>query len=120
MITQRKALSERIINRLIQAAGYLSILFVSLICLFLLREGLPALFEVDIPTLLGTRWYPIEDLFGIWPLLFGSLIVTLGATLIAVPLGVVTAVFISEVAPPGQKKFSNRWLKYWLASHLWY
>ena len=99
MFTERKKFSERMITRLIQAAGYLSILFVSLVCIFLLREGLPALFEVDVSSLLGTRWYPIEDMYGILPLLFGSLTVTIGAALIAVPLGVLTAVFISEVAP---------------------
>jgi phosphate transport system permease protein len=100
MLTKRNVLSEKIITRVIQAAGYLSILFVTLILLFLLREGLPTLDEVDIITLFSTRWYPIEGLYGLLPLILGSLTVTIGATLIAVPLGVLTAVFISEVAPP--------------------
>ncbi|MCJ7625337.1 MAG: phosphate ABC transporter permease subunit PstC [Anaerolineaceae bacterium] len=104
MFRQRDKFSEKLINRLIQLAGYLSILFVSLICLFLLKEGLPALVEIDPKSLLGTRWYPIEDYFGIWPLLLGSLTVTIGAALIAVPLGIGTAVYISEVAPPWVKE----------------
>ena len=99
MITERKILSEKIISRTIQLAGYLSILYVSLICLFLLKEGIPALYKVPLSSLFGTRWYPIEEYFGIMPLLLGSLTVTIGATIIAVPLGVGTAVFISEVAP---------------------
>ena len=99
MITERKILSEKIISRTIQLAGYLSILYVSLICLFLLKEGLPALYKIPLSSLFSTRWYPIEDYFGIMPLLLGSLTVTIGATIIAVPLGVGTAVFISEVAP---------------------
>jgi phosphate transport system permease protein len=90
---------ELIITRLIQASGYLSILFVGLICLFLLREGLPALWNVPISSLLSTRWYPIEGDFGILPLLLGSITVTIGASLIAVPLGIGTAVFIAEFAP---------------------
>jgi phosphate transport system permease protein len=49
--------------------------------------------------LFSLRWYPIEDYFGILPLIGGSLIVTIGATLIAVPFGVGTAVYISEIAP---------------------
>jgi phosphate transport system permease protein len=95
---------ERIIVFLIRLAGYLSIVYVSLICLFLLREGLPALANVPIASLLGRNWYPIEGQFALWPLLLGSLTVTIGAALIAVPLGVGTAVYISEVAPAWAKE----------------
>ncbi len=91
---------EKPITLLIRISGYSSILFVMLILLFLLREGLPALGDVPLSDLFGIRWYPIEDLFGIWPLLSGSLIVTIGAMLVALPLGIGTAVFIAEVAPP--------------------
>ncbi len=87
------------ITLLIRVSGYSSILFVSLILLFLVREGVPALGETPFSSLFGARWYPIESMYGIWPLLGGSLIVTLGAMLIALPLGIGTAVFIAEVAP---------------------
>ncbi|MGC8856585.1 MAG: phosphate ABC transporter permease subunit PstC [Anaerolineae bacterium] len=90
---------EYLITRLIRAAGYSAILFVLLIFYFLLREGIPALFEVPLSTLFSIRWYPIEGYFGILPLLSGSLMVTLGAALIAVPFGIGTAVYISEIAP---------------------
>jgi phosphate transport system permease protein len=90
---------EYIITRLIQAAGYSAILFVALIFFFLLREGLPTLAEVEASSLLSIRWYPIENYFGILPLISGSLVVTLGAALIAVPFGIGTAVYISEIAP---------------------
>jgi len=90
---------EYIITRLIRVAGYSAILFVLLIFYFLLREGIPAFFEVPLSTLFSIRWYPIEGYFGILPLLSGSLIVTLGAALIAVPFGIGTAVYISEIAP---------------------
>jgi phosphate transport system permease protein len=85
-----KSLSWRefIITRLIQGSGYSAILFVALIFFFLLREGLPTLREVDISSLLNVRWYPIESYFGILPLITGTLIVTIGATLIAVPFGI--------------------------------
>lgn len=90
---------ERIIFILIQVAGYLSILFVGLISLFLLKEGAPALVNVPLNNLFSTTWYPIENYFGILPLLAGSIVITLAAALLAVPLGVGTAVFISEIAP---------------------
>src|SRR5665648_1118612 len=77
---------EYVITRAIKASGYSAILFVGLIFLFLLKEGLPTLAEVPLGDLLSTRWYPIEDYFGILPLLTGSLVVTLGAGLIAIPV----------------------------------
>jgi phosphate transport system permease protein len=95
--------SEFVITRLIRAAGYSSILFVGLIFLFLLREGFPAVFEIPFQTLFSIRWYPIEGYFGLLPLIGGSLLVTVGAALIAVPIGLATAIFIAEVAP--------RWLR---------
>ena len=94
---------EYVITRLIKASGYSAILFVALIFLFLLKEGLPALGEVSLSKLLTTRWYPIENYFGILPLITGTLVVTLGAALIAIPFGLGAAIFIAEVAP--------RWLR---------
>ncbi|HEX9012067.1 MAG TPA: phosphate ABC transporter permease subunit PstC [Anaerolineaceae bacterium] len=98
-MAERAPWSEFIVTRLIQLAGYSSILFVSLILLFLLREGVPALFEVPLKTLLSTRWYPIENYFGILPLIYGTVLVTFGAALVGVPFGIGTAVYISEIAP---------------------
>ena len=91
--------TEKLITRVIQMAGYSAVLFILMILLFLLREGLPALVNVPLSSLFGTTWYPIESLYGIWPLLAGSVIVTGGAALVAVPFGVGTAIFVSEIAP---------------------
>jgi phosphate transport system permease protein len=93
-------LKEKIITRSIQFTGYLSILYIALICLFLVKEGAPALGDVPLSTLLSDRWYPIEGMYGILPLLLGSLTVTLLAIAIAIPLGIGTAIYISEVASP--------------------
>jgi phosphate transport system permease protein len=90
---------EFFITQIIKISGYSAILFVALIFVFLIRSGLPALNEVRLSSLLGTRWYPIEDFFGILPLLGGSIIVTFGAAIIAIPFGIGTAVYISEIAP---------------------
>ncbi len=90
---------EFVITRLIKASGYSAIIFVALIFFFLVREGLPTFAETSLSSLLSIRWYPIEDHFGILPLITGSLIVTIGAGLIAVPFGIGTAIYISEIAP---------------------
>jgi phosphate transport system permease protein len=96
---------EKLITNTIRIAGSSSIIFILLIFLFLLREGLPALKEVSFKDLFSTRWYPIENLFGILPLLSGSLIVTLFSIVIALPLGVGTAIYIGEVAPRNVNEF---------------
>jgi len=67
---------EFIITRVIKACGYSAIVFVALIFYFLLREGLPTLAEVPLGNLFSTRWYPIEEYYGILPLITGSLVVT--------------------------------------------
>ncbi len=101
--TNQPALKEFAINLLIKISGYSAILFVGMIFVFLMLEGFPALGEVQLGKLFSDRWYPIEDYYGVLPLIGGSLIITVGATLIAVPFGIGTAVFLSEIAP--------RWLR---------
>jgi len=90
---------ETLISVVIKTCGFSAIVFVGLIFYFLLREGLPAFSEVKLADLFAVRWYPIEDYFGILPLLSGTLIVTLGAMLVAIPFSIGTAVFIAEIAP---------------------
>jgi phosphate transport system permease protein len=90
---------ESAITLVIRISGYSAILFVLIIFYFLLREGLPTLQEVPFSNLFSQRWYPIEDYFGLLPLIGGSFIVTLGAAMIAVPIGLGTAIFVAEVAP---------------------
>jgi phosphate transport system permease protein len=91
--------TELVLETLVRTAGFSAILFVTLIFVFLLREGLPAFTEVNPADFFSTRWYPIEAHFGLLPLMGGTLIVTLGALVMAVPLGLATAVFIAEIAP---------------------
>ena len=90
-------------ERLIKAAGVFAIVFVVLIFAFLLWDALPIFRERPLRELLaGGRWSPTAEppQFGMLPLLLGSLYVTAGALLLAVPLGLATAVFIADVAPP--------------------
>ena len=95
---------ELVIENLIRLAGISAVLIITMIFLFLLREGFPAFVEVPLSDLFSSRWYPIEDKFGLLPLLAGSLIVTVGAVVIAVPLGLTTAIYLGEIAPPWQRE----------------
>ncbi len=91
--------TEFTLETLVRVAGFSTVGLVILIFLFLAREGLPAFFSVPMSNLFGTRWYPTFDRYGMLPLLLGSLLVTATAIIIALPLGVATAVFVREVAP---------------------
>lgn len=91
--------SEYIISQLIRIAGYSAIIFVGMIFFFLMREGIPTVAEVPLSSLASSRWYPIEDFFGLLPLIGGSIVVTLGAGMIAIPFGIGTAIYIAEIAP---------------------
>ena len=102
----RRRVSELFIESAIKLSGLLVIAFVFLIFLFLLKDSL-ALFRIY-PLgkfLFGRNWLPISEppQFGMMPLFLGSLYVTVGAILICVPVGVATAMFISEVAPKSIK-----------------
>jgi phosphate transport system permease protein len=97
-----RRIREFLIEKLIFLCGIASIIFVALIFLFLLREGVSVLKATSLGSFLGGRfWYPISSpaKLGILPLILGSLLVTAGAVVIAVPLGIAAAFYIAEVAP---------------------
>jgi phosphate transport system permease protein len=87
-------------------AACVSILCVALICLFLFINGVPAISEIGpFNFLFGTEWRPNQKIFGIAPMILGSLYVTTGAILIGVPIGVLTAVFMARFCPKRLYKF---------------
>jgi phosphate transport system permease protein len=90
---------EFFVESLIRVIGLSSIAFVLLIFAFLLREGIPFFFQVAPGNLFNIRWYPTFDLYGTLPLILGSILITVAAIVIALPLGVSTAVFVREIAP---------------------
>ena len=98
-----KRIKEFFIEKLIFLSGIASIVFVVLIFVFLLREGISLFKEISLTKFVSGRfWYPISDppKLGILPLVLGSLLVTFGAILIAVPIGITSAFYIAEVASP--------------------
>jgi phosphate transport system permease protein len=104
VIIPRRRWSEWLIELLIRAAGISAILIIGLIFIFLLREGLPAFVQISPRQFLSSRWYPIEEMYGLLPLLVGSLLVTAGAVVIAVPLGLTTAIYLGMIAPQWQRE----------------
>ena len=97
-----RRIKEIIIKYIFFLFSLVSVVVLGLIVFSLFREGLPLFGKVSIKDFIfGMEWYPTYDppSFGIFPLIVGSLIVTCLSTLIAVPLGVMAAIYISEVAP---------------------
>jgi len=95
-------LKETIIKGIFAAFAFVSVLTLALIVVFLFREGIPIFKEVSVSNFIfGKEWYPTYDppSYGIWPLIIGSAVVTLFSSLLAVPLGVLSAVYIAEIAP---------------------
>jgi len=93
---------EKIIKGLFLLVACATLLILGLIVISLFHEGLPIFRDVSLSGFLfGREWYPTYDPpeYGIWPLIVGSLVVTVFSSLIAVPLGVLSAVFIAEIAP---------------------
>lgn len=78
-----------------------SILAVALICIFLFTNGIPAMKKIGFADfLLGTEWRPGNNIFGIFPMIIGSLYVTGGALVIGVPIGILMAIFMARFCPP--------------------
>ena len=75
----------------------ISILAVILICIFMFANGIPTIAEIGPANfLLGTKWKPLNGIFGILPMIVGSLYVTAGAVLIGVPVGILCAVYLAR------------------------
>ncbi len=97
-----RRIKEIVIKNIFAVFALFSLVMLGLIVFFLFREGLPIFKVVSLKDFLfGPFWYPTYDPpeYGIWPLVVGSFVVTIFSSLIAVPLGVLSAIYISEIAP---------------------
>ena len=93
-------MKESVMKWVFLLAATLSILAVGLICVFLFANGVPAIGEIGVfDFLLGQKWKPSNDLYGIFPMIVGSIYVTAGAIIIGVPLGILCAVFLAWFCP---------------------
>lgn len=91
---------EKVMEIVFLVAACVSILAVLLICVFLFSSGIPAIGKIGPLNFLGgTVWKPSNNLFGILPMILGSIYVTAGAIIIGVPIGIFMAVFMARFCP---------------------
>jgi len=104
---QKSLWQDKAVRLMLQSAALTSILIVILIFVFVGKEGFSFALDPGLGKLIGTKWNPVsfgQELFGILPLLTGSILVTLMATVFAVPFGVIAVVYIAEVARPIERE----------------
>ena len=95
-----KDIKENIMHGVFLGAACASILAVALICIFLFANGLPAIAKIGpLKFLAGMKWKPLNEIFGIFPMIVGSIYVTAGAIIVGVPIGILGAVFMAKFCP---------------------
>ena len=83
-----------------------SIFAVIVICLFLFANGFPTIFEIGpLDFLLGTNWRPTQDIYGIFPMILGSIYVTAGSLILGIPIGLLCAFYLARFCPPKIYKY---------------
>lgn len=103
-----KKIKEPLMHVVFALAACVSIGAVALICVFLFANGIPAIKEIGVfDFLLGDTWQPSNDIYGILPMIIGSLYITAGAIVVGVPIGILSAVFMAKFCP----KWLYRFLK---------
>ena len=92
---------ETLVQWILAIVALSAIAVLSLIIIFIFKEGSPIIARLGLAQFItGTKWSPTRGVFGILPMITGSLWVTLGALLIGVPMGLASAIFLAEMAPP--------------------
>lgn len=95
-----KAWTEKFMQGVFFIAACASVLAVALICIFLFANGIPAIGEIGfVKFITGDIWRPNNDLYGIFPMIIGSIYVTAGAIIFGVPIGILTSVFMAMYCP---------------------
>ena len=95
-----KAWTEKFMQGVFLIAACTSVLAVALICIFLFANGIPAMKEIGfVKFITGKTWKPNNNIYGILPMIVGSIYVTAGAILAGVPLGILTPVFMAMYCP---------------------
>jgi len=96
-----KKFKENLSKNIFFAFALSSISVLALITIFIIMRGAPIIAQVGILNFVfGMEWAPSRGLFGIFPMIIGTLTVTIGAVIIGVPVGICCAVFLAEFAPP--------------------
>lgn len=94
-------ITERIIEKALLICAGIAIVAVALIAVFIIAEGWPVINKTGIANFIfGETWAPTQGRYGIFPMILGSIYVTLGALIIGIPVGIGCAVYLSEIASP--------------------
>ncbi|NLB51628.1 MAG: phosphate ABC transporter permease subunit PstC [Syntrophomonadaceae bacterium] len=102
---KRNKINERLVEILLRVSASASVLAIIIITFFIFYKGIPLLAKVGIiDFLFNLNWNPTKGSFGIGAMVIGSLAVTLSSLIWSVPLGIMTAILMAEIAPP---KFSG-------------
>jgi len=92
--------AEKIVEKGLVLSALVAVLALLMISIFIVKEGWPILAKVGLGDfLLSSDWFPTEGRFGIFTMILGTFLVTAGALLLGVPLGLGTAIFLAEIAP---------------------
>lgn len=95
-----KAWNEKFMQGVFFIAACASVLAVAIICLFLFANGVPAMKKIGfIKFLTGEMWKPNNGIYGLLPMIVGSIYVTAGAIIVGVPIGILTSVFMAMYCP---------------------
>lgn len=93
-------LRENVMRYVFMLAACFSILAVFFICFYLFMNGLPAMAKIGVADFIfGMDWKPLNEIFGIFPMIIGSLYVTAGAIIVGVPIGILCAIFLVFFCP---------------------
>ena len=99
---------ERLFKVIFATAALFSVVAVGVISIFLFASAIPTIVEIGpLKFLLGTTWKPGSNLYGILPMILGSIVVTLISIIIGVPLGIATALYLTFFASNKVKKVMN-------------
>ncbi len=104
----KRDILEKVVEAIFLICALVGVVSVAAIIIFVFYQGLHPFFGSDAYSfwdfISGTRWAPSEDVYGVFFMIVASVLATLGAIIIGVPLGVLTAVFIAEIAPKNAVK----------------
>lgn len=96
----KRAWKEDFMQGVFFIAACASVLAVALICVFIFMNGVPAMKEIGFFDFLsGEKWRPTSGVYGIFPMIVGSIVVTIGAVILGVPIGILTSVFMARYCP---------------------
>ena len=89
--------NDRLVRLALLVVAFSAVSVLLVITIFIVQQGTPIMFKYGLKSFLaGGNWYPSEKVFGLWPMIVGSLFVTAGALVIGIPFGLACAIVLTE------------------------